>query len=69
MYKELPKERLIEEIKKHNVNYEIKVTDLNNKLIKVHKDDIDEIDLDNVKSVEFFIKKDYGLHLALIKVI
>ena len=38
-------------------------------MIKVHKTQIDEIDIDDVKSVEFFIKKEYGLHLALIKVI
>lgn len=69
MYKEVSKNELIDALKKENINYDIKIRNKNDKMIKVHKTEIDEIDIDDVKSVEFFIKKDYGLHLALIKVV
>ena len=69
MYKEIPKEELIEEIKKHNINYEIKIRNKKDKIKKILYNDIDKIDVNDVKSVEFFIKTNYGLHLALVKVI
>lgn len=69
MYKEISKNELIDVLKKENINYEVKIRNKKDKMIKVHKTQIDEIDIDDVKSVEFFIKKEYGLHLALIKVI
>lgn len=69
MYKEISKNELIDVLKKENINYEVKIRNKKDKMIKVHKTEIDEIDIDDVKSVEFFIKKEYGLHLALIKVI
>ena len=69
MYKEVSKNELIDVLKKENINYDIKIRNKKDKMIKVHKTEIDEIDIDDVKSVEFFIKKDYGLHLALIKVV
>lgn len=69
MYKEVSKNELIDVLKKENINYEVKIRNKKDKMIKVHKTQIDEIDIDDVKSVEFFIKKEYGLHLALIKVI
>lgn len=69
MYKEIPKEELIEEIKKHNINYEIKIRNKKDKMKKILYDDIDKIDVNDVKSVEFFVKTNYGLHLALVKVI
>lgn len=69
MYKEVSKNELIDVLKKENINYDIKIRNKKDKMIKVHKTQIDEIDIDDVKSVEFFIKKEYGLHLALIKVI
>lgn len=69
MYKEVSKNELIDALKKENINYDIKIRNKKDKMIKVHKTEIDEIDIDDVKSVEFFIKKDYGLHLALIKVV
>lgn len=69
MYKEVSKNELIDVLKKENINYDIKIRNKKDKMIKVHKTEIDEIDIDDVKSVEFFIKKKYGLHLALIKVV
>lgn len=69
MYKEIPKEELIEEIKKHNINYEIKIRNKKDKMKKILYNDIDKIDINDVKSVEFFIKTNYGLHLALVKVV
>ena len=69
MYKEIPKEELIEEIKKHNINYEIKIRNKKDKMKKILYNDIDKIDVNDVKSVEFFVKTNYGLHLALVKVI
>lgn len=69
MYKEISKNELIDVLKKENINYEIKIRNKKDKMIKVHKTQIDEINVDDVKSVEFFIKKEYGLHLALIKVV
>ena len=69
MYKEIPKEELIEEIKKHNINYEIKIRNKKDKMKKILYNDIDKIDINDVKSVEFFVKTNYGLHLALVKVI
>lgn len=69
MYKEVSKNELIDVLKKENINYEVKIRNKKDKMIKVHKTQIDEIDIDDVKSVEFFIKKEYSLHLALIKVI
>ena len=69
MYKEISKNELIDVLKKENINYEVKIRNKKDKMIKVHKTQIDEINVDDVKSVEFFIKKDYGLHLALIKVV
>lgn len=69
MYKEISKNELIDVLKKENINYEIKIRNKKDKMVKVHKTQIDEINVDDVKSVEFFIKKDYGLHLALIKVV
>lgn len=69
MYKEISKDELIDVLKKENINYEIKIRNKKDKMVKVHKTQIDEINVDDVKSVEFFIKKDYGLHLALIKVV
>lgn len=69
MYKEISKNELIDVLKKENINYEVKIRNKKDKMVKVHKTQIDEINVDDVKSVEFFIKKDYGLHLALIKVI
>lgn len=69
MYKEISKDELIDVLKKENINYEVKIRNKKDKMIKVHKTQIDEINVDDVKSVEFFIKKDYGLHLALIKVV
>lgn len=69
MYKEISKDELIDVLKKENINYEIKIRNKKDKMIKIHKTQIDEINVDDVKSVEFFIKKDYGLHLALIKVV
>lgn len=69
MYKEVSKNELIDALKKENINYDIKIRNKKDKMIKVHKTEIDEIDIDDVKSVEFFIKKKYGLHLALIKVV
>ena len=69
MYKEISKNELIDVLKKENINYEVKIRNKKDKMVKVHKTEIDEIDIDDVKSVEFFIKKEYGLHLALIKVI
>lgn len=69
MYKEVSKNELIDILKKENINYDIKIRNKKDKMIKVHKTEIDEIDIDDVKSVEFFIKKKYGLHLALIKVV
>ena len=69
MYKEVSKNELIDALKKENINYDIKIRNKKDKMVKVHKTEIDEINVDDVKSVEFFIKKDYGLHLALIKVV
>lgn len=69
MYKEVSKNELIDVLKKENINYEIKIRTKKDKMIKVHNTEIDEINVDDVKSIEFFIKKKYGLHLALIKVI
>ena len=69
MYKEISKNELIDVLKKENINYEVKIRNKKDKMVKIHKTQIDEIDIDDVKSVEFFIKKDYGLHLALIKVV
>lgn len=69
MYKEISKNELIDVLKKENINYEVKIRNKKDKMIKIHKTQIDEINVDDVKSVEFFIKKDYGLHLALIKVV
>lgn len=69
MYKKISKDELIDVLKKENINYEVKIRNKKDKIIKVHKTQIDEINVDDVKSVEFFIKKDYGLHLALIKVV
>lgn len=69
MYKEISKNELIDVLKKENINYEVKIRNKKDKMVKIHKTQIDEINVDDVKSVEFFIKKDYGLHLALIKVI
>lgn len=69
MYKEISKDELIDILKKENINYEVKIRNKKDKMIKVHKTQIDEINVDDVKSVEFFIKKKYGLHLALIKVV
>ena len=69
MYKEVSKDELMDLLKKQNINYEVKVRNKKDKIIKYHSKNIDEIDIDDVKSVEFFIKKDYGLDLALIKVI
>lgn len=69
MYKEISKNELIDVLKKENINYEVKIRNKKDKMVKIHKTQIDEIDIDDVKSVEFFIKKEYGLHLALIKVI
>ena len=69
MYKEISKNELIDVLKKENINYEIKIRNKKDKMVKVHKTQIDEINVDDVKSVEFFIKKDYGLHLALIRVV
>ena len=60
---------LIEEIKKHNINYEIKIRNKKDKMKKILYNDIDKIDINDVKSVEFFIKTNYGLHLALVKVV
>ena len=69
MYKEISKNELIDVLKKENINYEVKIRNKKDKMVKIHKTQIDEIDIDDVKSVEFFIKKEYVLHLALIKVI
>ena len=69
MYKEISKNELIDVLKKENINYEVKIRNKKDKMVKIHKTQIDEIDIDDVKSVEFFIKNEYGLHLALIKVI
>ena len=69
MYKEISKNELIDVLKKENINYEVKIRNKKDKMVKIHKTQIDEIDIDDVKSVESFIKKEYGLHLALIKVI
>lgn len=69
MYKEVSKNELIDVLKKENINYEVKIRSKKDKMVKIHKTQIDEINVDDVKSVEFFIKKDYGLHLALIKVV
>lgn len=69
MYKKISKDELIDVLKKENINYEVKIRNKKDKIIKVHKTQIDEINVDDVKSVEFFIKMDYGLHLALIKVV
>lgn len=69
MYKEVSKNELIDVLKKENINYEVKIRNKKDKMVKIHKTQIDEINVDDVKSVEFFIKKDYGLHLALIKVV
>ena len=57
MYKEVSKNELIDVLKKENINYEVKIRNKKDKMIKVHKTQIDEIDIDDVKSVEFFIKK------------
>ena len=69
MYKEISKNELIDVLKKENINYEVKIRNKKDKMVKIHKTQIDEIDIDDVKSLEFFIKNEYGLHLALIKVI
>lgn len=69
MYKKISKNELIDVLKKENINYEVKIRNKKDKMVKIHKTQIDEIDIDDVKSVEFFIKNEYGLHLALIKVI
>ena len=69
MYKEISKNELIDVLKKENINYEVKIRNKKDKMVKIHTTQIDEINVDDVKSVEFFIKKDYGLHLALIKVV
>lgn len=69
MYKEVPKNELIDLLKEQNINCDVKVRNKKDKMIKYHNTNIDEIDINDVKSVEFFIKKDYGLHLAFIKVI
>lgn len=69
MYKEVSKNELIDLLKEQNINCDVKVRNKKDKMIKYHNTNIDEIDINDVKSVEFFIKKDYGLHLALIKVI
>lgn len=69
MFKTLPREELINEIKKYKINYEIRVTDYDNKVTKVYKDDINNVDLNTIKAVEFFIKKPYGLHLMYFRVI
>lgn len=69
MYKEIQKDKLIDLLKEQDINYEIKVRNKKDKILKYHYSDIDEINIDDVKSVEFFIKTDYGLHLALVKVI
>lgn len=69
MYKEISKDELIDLLKEQNINCDVKVRNKKDKMIRYHNTNIDEIDVNDVKSVEFFIKKDYGLHLALIKVI
>ena len=69
MYKEVPKNELIDLLKEQNINCDVKVRNKKDKMIKYHNTNIDEIDINDVTSVEFFIKKDYGLHLAFIKVI
>lgn len=69
MYKEISKDELLDILKEQKINYEVKVRTKNDKIIKFHNSIIDEIDVDDVKSVEFFIKKDYGLHLCLLKVV
>jgi hypothetical protein len=69
MYKEISKDELIDLLKEQDINCDVKVRNKKDKMIKYHNTRIDEIDVNDVKSVEFFIKKDYGLHLALIKVI
>ena len=69
MYKEISKDELLDILKEQNINDEVKVRNKKDKIIRFHHSKIDEIDIDDVKSVEFFIKKDYGLHLCLLKVI
>lgn len=69
MYKEISKDELLDILREQKINYEVKVRTKNDKIIKFHNSVIDEIDVDDVKSVEFFIKKDYGLHLCLLKVV
>ena len=61
MYKEISKNELIDVLKKENINYEVKIRNKKDKMVKIHKTQIDEINVDDVKSVEFFIKKDYIL--------
>lgn len=69
MYKEISKDELLDILREQKINYEVKVRTKNDKIVKFHNSVIDEIDVDDVKSVEFFIKKDYGLHLCLLKVV
>lgn len=69
MYKEISKDELLDILREQKINYEVKVRTKNDKIVKFHNSVIDEIDIDDVKSVEFFIKKDYGLHLCLLKVV
>lgn len=69
MYKEISKDELLDILREQKINYEVKVRTKNDKIVKFHNSTIDEIDVDDVKSVEFFIKKDYGLHLCLLKVV
>lgn len=68
MYKEIPKDELIDELNSHDINCDITICQKNNKVQKVHKTELDKIDVDNVKSVQFFIKKNGYSHLALFKV-
>ena len=68
MYKEIPKDKLIDELNSHNINCDITICKKNNKVQKVHKTELDKIDIDNVKSVQFFIKMKDHLHLALFRI-
>lgn len=69
MYKEVLKNDLIDELKSYEINYELTIWQKDNKVKKIHKTEIESIDINNVKSVQFFIKKKNYSHLALVKVI
>lgn len=68
MYKEISKNELLDELKEQDINCDVTICQKNNKVKKIHKTKIDEIDIDNVKSVQFFIKMKDHLHLALFRI-